>query len=118
MKSNKRGYRQHEDVRAQNIPRPEVHSMDDLCLMQDEELIKILDNLCSGREAALKSKFPLEEWEVEISYLRRELGVRRDRRHAHETYNKMLDIEFRTMQAEEKNLPSADLDNSKFMFSV
>lgn len=98
-------------------PGPDIISIDVLGTMQDEELIKRLDTMYDGRNAAFKNRrASVTPWEVEISYVRRELQLRRERRQAHDAYVKEVDAEHKASQQAEKYLPSADLDNTKFMF--
>jgi len=116
VKNKKSSYQdesQYEDV---HFVRPPVYNMDTVATMQDEELIKQLDAMHEGRNTSIKTRRSMIEWETEICYLRRELYMRRERRQAHETYVRQIDSDFRSMQAQEKRLPVADLDNSKFMF--
>ena len=114
---NKKNYRQdeveYEDT--ERFARPPIYNMDTIATMQDEELVKQLDAMHEGRNSSIKNRRAPTEWETEICYLRRELYFRRERRQAHEVYVRQIDNEFKMMQQQEKGLPVADLDNSKFM---
>jgi hypothetical protein len=97
-------------------PLPPRANMDDLSALQDEELIRRLDTLHEGRGHFLKARTSAQPWEEEICFIKRELQLRRGRRAAHDEYSKQVDVDNRASQRDEKWLPAADLDNSKFMF--
>jgi hypothetical protein len=66
---------------------PEVVSMDDLAYITDSELVCREDDLHGDRERALKAgEVDVRKWEVELAYVHREMGIRNDRKIAHEKY--------------------------------
>ena len=86
--------------------------MDALGGMSDEDLINHLRSLHDGLDHAYETRGNNRPWEEEIAYVRREQGIRRDRRAAHDTYIRTLEREFAISEA---GLPVADLDNSAFL---
>lgn len=70
------------------VPVPQVVNVDDIAVFSDEELYARLTSMESDRTKVVESRFDPMLWEVEIAYLRREMGIRRQRREAHEAYMK------------------------------
>ena len=68
------------------VPVPEVVNMDVTALLLDDELYSKLNLLESDRLKVLDARLDPLLWEVEIAYLRREIGIRKLRREAHEKY--------------------------------
>lgn len=68
------------------VPVPEVVNMDVTALLLDDELYSRLNLLESDRLKVLDARLDPLLWEVEIAYLRREIGIRKLRREAHEKY--------------------------------
>jgi hypothetical protein len=91
---------------------PEVVNVDDLAVQSDDELINWLRILEDDRVKVLEACLEPKQWEEEISYIRRELQIRRARREAHDNYVKQFERKF--VESEE-DLPVADLDNTYFL---
>ena len=68
------------------IPVPNVVNMDEIAIFSDEELFARASSLENDRTKVVESKFDPMLWEIEIAYLRREMGIRRQRREAHEVF--------------------------------
>jgi hypothetical protein len=68
------------------VPVPNVVNMDDIAIFSDEELFARTTGLENDRNKAIEARFDPMLWEIEISYLRREMGIRRQRREAHEAF--------------------------------
>lgn len=94
---------------------PDIVSVDVTAVISDDELVNRVRYLEDDRQRAVDANVDPKPWEEEISYLRREMQIRRGRREAHDNYVKMLEIE---LAREEANLPVADLDNSRFLMIV
>lgn len=60
--------------------------MDEIAVFSDEELFSRVSSLENDRNKVVDSRFDPMLWEVEIAYLRREMGIRRQRREAHEVF--------------------------------
>lgn len=97
------------------VPVPEVINMDDLAVMLDDELYARLTALDADRNKVLDARLDASMWETETAYVRRELQLRRSRRDAHDTY---LREQARLFAEEERDLPSADFDNIKFVMAA
>ena len=67
-----------------NPPRPT--NMDELAVCADDQLYSMSQQFESERQKVLEARLDPYFWEVELAYLRRELGFRRQRREAHEAY--------------------------------
>jgi hypothetical protein len=117
---NKQGYSHFEATpkkrREAPVPLPDVINMDELATQTDDALIERLRTLESHRDKAYDVRFDTRSWEVEASYIRRELQLRRHRHQLHEQYLSQLEKETRDVQRLEDSYPVADLDNSEFMF--
>lgn len=99
---------------------PERLNPDDIGILSDEDLVKLIAKFDEERITVLrahKSARYAYPWEVELCYLRRELQIRKKRRELDDLYKKQLEDEQRAAQHAERVLPSADLDNSSFMFT-
>ena len=68
------------------IPVPNVVNMDEIAIFSDEELFARASSLENDRTKVVESRFDPMLWEIEIAYLRREMGIRRQRREAHEVF--------------------------------
>lgn len=86
--------------------------MDHLGGMLDEALAARAHMLESERSRLVDGDDNPYFWEVELAYIRREQQLRRVRREAHEAYTRQIELEF---AEEERCLPVADLDNSRFL---
>ena len=91
---------------------PDVMTTDELGIIVDEELIDRLRRLEEDRQKVVDVVLDARPWEEEIAYVRRELQIRRTRREMHDRYVKQLESEYSRSEAD---LPSADLDNSRFL---
>ena len=98
--------------RRNPVNRPEITSIDVLATVSDEEMINRLRSYEESRQRVIDNHQDPRPWEEEISYIKRELQIRRSRRDAHEQYVKKLEQEYSNC---EKNLPMADLDNTNFL---
>jgi hypothetical protein len=65
---------------------PDIVNMDLLATISDDELNNRHQRLENEREALLNGKVSVRAWEEEIAYVRREQGIRRARREAHDAY--------------------------------
>lgn len=97
------------------IPEPDVIDMDAIGSMLDEDVLARLRSLEDDVNRLYEMGFTARPWEEEIAYIRREQQLRRTRREVHEAYVKRLDREYSISEA---NLPSADLDNSRFFVGL
>ena len=68
------------------VPVPSAVNIDDIAVYSDEELFSRLASMENDRLKVVESRFDPTSWEIEIAYLRREMGIRRQRREAHEIY--------------------------------
>lgn len=68
------------------VPVPTAANIDDIAVYSDEELFSRLSGMENDRLKVAESRFDPTLWEIEIAYLRREMGIRRQRREAHEIY--------------------------------
>lgn len=102
--------------RESPVAAPDVQNMDELATMTDDVLVERLRSLETDREKVLDAKCDSRQWEVELSYIRRELQLRRTRHFLHEAYLNGLDREAADQARLENQYPVADLDNSEFMF--
>ncbi len=68
------------------VPVPNVVNMDEIAVFSDEELFARVSSLENDRNKAVEARFDPLLWEVEIAYLRREMGIRRQRRDTHEVF--------------------------------
>lgn len=96
------------------ISLPEVTNIDALATMSDDDLGSLTRRLWDDREKVLDSsaRFDTRPWDEELSYVKREQQIRRQRHEAHEKWLKELELEH---SRQEINLPTADLDNSAFV---
>lgn len=86
--------------------------MDDLAVMSDEQLharLRMLSDECS---TVYETHHDAKPWEEEVSYIRREQQIRQVRHDAHERY---WQAENAASNVDERFLPNADLDNSRFL---
>ncbi len=67
---------------------PEVTNMDILAILSDEEVYSRVSHLESDRQKVVDFRLDPFRWEVEIAYLRREMGIRKTRREVHEIWMK------------------------------
>ena len=68
------------------VPVPSVVNMDEIAIFSDEELFARASSLENDRNKVIESRFDPMLWEIEIAYLRREMGIRRQRRDTHEAF--------------------------------
>ena len=68
------------------IELPYITDMDTLSYSNDDEIMRRAGNLYSDREKAGRLGYDMTPWEVELSYVQREMKIRNDRRLAHEAY--------------------------------
>ncbi len=68
------------------VPVPNVVNMDEIAIYSDEELFARMTSLENDRNKVIEARFDPMLWEIEIAYLRREAGIRRQRREAHEIF--------------------------------
>jgi len=88
---------------------PTVINMDDIAVMLDDELYQRF-NMLNSSLAKAHDKYV---WEIELAYVQREIGIRRDRRSAHEKYVSTLQRYDFARQVDERNLPAGNFDNIK-----
>jgi hypothetical protein len=65
---------------------PDVHHMDMIGYMTDEEISSFVSRLESERNHALNKGYDPTSWEVEIAYFRREQQLRKIRAERHAEY--------------------------------
>lgn len=99
--------------RQPSIDLPEILTIDQLGQLSDEELITQLRSMRSALDIVRKERCSAKEWQTELCYIERELILRRTRREAHQEYLASIG-EVHSNEIQEKNLPSADLDNTSF----
>lgn len=107
---------QHTRQRRSSFQLPDVITMDDLGMMLDEDLYNRIRSL----ETTLDSvrgcgNVDPRPWEEEVAYARREAQIRFRRKDAHAVY---LRETAQDAFESEVGLPSADLDNSRFLKSI
>lgn len=71
---------------AHNVPKPEILSLDTLAVLSEEDLLERLRSLEEERRRLSDAQYDVRAWEEEISYVRRELQVRKTRRDMHDSY--------------------------------
>ena len=94
--SNKKQRQDSNNVQGENemtyqnyqcpVPVPTAVNIDDIAVYTDEELFSRLSGMENDRLRVVESRFDPTIWEIEIAYLRREMGIRRQRREAHEIF--------------------------------
>lgn len=90
---------------------PDIIDFDALSIMLDEDLNSHIMALEDARDQVSISNLDPQQWEIEVAYARREQQLRRTRKIAHEQYLRALDQE---SNFDDRDLPVADLDNSRF----
>ncbi len=114
MQKNQHNRQPQQRQKKYPVAVPDVISNDELDTMQDAEVISRLNCLLSDRDKVLAADMDARVWEEEISYYRRQLHIRKTRRDAHDSYIYALEQESAN-SVPEHSLPSADLDNSRFV---
>lgn len=116
MKYKKRGVESRQ--REQNLPVLEMMTFDQLGTVTDDELYERLRNLEANKDLIVQAHCNPRRWEEEICYVRREIQIRRNRREQHTAFVERTSREIANNQAAEKHLPSADLDNTRFIVAA
>jgi hypothetical protein len=70
------------------FPLPQRLNMDVIAIMSDEEVYSRAASLEGERNKIVDYRLDPFNWEVEIAYLRREMGIRKVRRDLHEKFMK------------------------------
>lgn len=65
---------------------PTPVSMDVIARYLDDELYSHLSQMENDRNKVIEAKLDPSPWEIEIAYLRREMGIRKTRREIHEEF--------------------------------
>ncbi len=101
-------------AQQESVVFPDVVSSDALGIYSDEELFGRLRRVEGDLQKVVDAHLDLDlrPWERELAYAQRELQIRRERRETHERYRRQLEKEFAEA---EYGLPSADLDNTRFL---
>lgn len=94
------------------VSNPDVMNSDDIAYLLDEDLYRRLEVLNADRVKVVDAQFEPKRWEVEISYVLREMQMRFARHAANERYSREFITAF---MIDESKLPAADWDNTKFM---
>lgn len=92
-KKVKKGQMKNNSYRGVDLPN--VVDMDTLAYASDDELERHASYLHAERDRASRFEYDLRPWEVEISYIQREMKIRHDRHLAHERFmqsSAMLDL--------------------------
>ncbi len=63
-------------------------NMDDIAVYSDDELFGKVSRFENERMRILEARLDPSPWEIEIAYLRREMGIRKIRREKHEVFLK------------------------------
>lgn len=100
----------------QHVDLPDVINTDDLAIMTDEQLFATFRALDAARTEAFNAIQNTQSWEIELSYVKREIYNRRYRRQLHEEFLVRQDADAVLQAAQEHLYPVADLDNSEFIF--
>jgi hypothetical protein len=95
------------------VPFPDVVNMDVLATMLDEDLFKRLQDLEIDHNKVVDHGYDSTQWDNEISFVRREMQIRRIRRDSHDQYMNAIREQDRIFIAEESRLPIVDFDNFK-----
>jgi hypothetical protein len=113
VQAQKRDFSSSTSGRRQTGPKqPEIYHADTLSIVSDDDLNSIYNHLEHDRNLALAVNGDARPWEDEISYVQREMQMRRIRHDAHVEFVRQTERENARIEA---SLPYADLDNTRFL---
>jgi hypothetical protein len=111
--SSSTGQKRDSSNRRHDYPKqPEIYHVDAIAITSDEELNSIYTHLEHDRNLVIAANGDTRMWEDEISYVQREMQMRRIRHDAHVEFVRHTERENARIEA---SLPYADLDNTRFL---